>query len=280
MNLENLTIRKVNGDLQLFSLEKLHSALSRSGASAVEINDIENELVKHVYPNMSTREIYKLAMRLLRHKTPGAMARFNLKKAILDLGPEGAPFEHFMGKLFQHQGFEVKVSIIMQGHCVTHEVDVVATKGKTISLVECKFHNQGRNVDVKIPLYIHARFQDLIDNDLLKKNTLQFQGWIATNSRFTDDAKAFAACKGMKLIGWNYPEKESLRDLIDTTALYPVTCLNSLTSAEKRLLLDEGVVLVKDLYKNPAWLKNIGVREPRMSKCQKEMTFLLQSNTN
>jgi len=58
-----------------------------------------------------------------------------LKKAILQLGPTGYPFERFVGELLKYQGYEAKVGQIVQGNCVQHEVDVVAKKGDTVFLL-------------------------------------------------------------------------------------------------------------------------------------------------
>jgi len=50
------------------------------------------------------------------------------------------------------------------------------------------------------------------------------EGWIVTNTRFPDDAAAYGRCAGMHLVGWNYPANaESLREMIDTAGLHPLT---------------------------------------------------------
>ena len=51
---------------------------------------------------------------------------------------------------------------IVKGHCVNHEIDVIAEKEDYRFMIECKFRNlPGTNCDVKIPLYIQARFKDV-----------------------------------------------------------------------------------------------------------------------
>ncbi|MGS0527278.1 hypothetical protein ACU8V7_21050 [Zobellia nedashkovskayae] len=44
------------------------------------------------------------------------------------MGPTGFPFERFIGALLTYSGYETKVGIVMDGICVTHEIDVVAEK--------------------------------------------------------------------------------------------------------------------------------------------------------
>ena len=60
----------------------------------------------------------------------------------MELGPSGFPFENFIGHIFRHDGYSTDVGVIMQGNCVTHEVDVLACKDDRCYIVECKYHNQ------------------------------------------------------------------------------------------------------------------------------------------
>lgn len=263
--------------MEEFSMEKFHRSLAKSHATEEEIIKVEKELANLVYPGISTREIYKLASKMLKRQTPGHSARFSLKRAIMQLGPSGYPFEKFIGALFAAKGYKTEVSQILTGRCVSHEVDVVAKLNQELVLVECKYHNfPGMNVDVKVPLYIHSRFQDLLDNGILEPAFNQFSGWIATNSRFSNDAMAFGNCKGLKLLGWNYPENEGLKDEIDRYRLYPLTCLSFLSRQEKNYFLDQGLVLVKELVENQHWIKNSIIPKNRISGLMKEIEDLNQ----
>jgi len=101
-------------------------------------------------------------------------------------------------------------------------------------MVECKFHNrQGYKCDVKIPLYIKSRFEDVKKEwEKRKDHESKFhEGWVVTNTRFTEDAIQYGKCSGLKLIGWDYPQQGSIRDRINLSGLHPVTCLTSLTKA-------------------------------------------------
>lgn len=194
----------------------------------------------------------------------------------MTLGPSGYPFEKFIGALFSARGYDVKVGQVLNGRCVTHEVDVVATKGDELVLVECKYHNlAGVNVDVKVPLYIHSRFQDLLDNGALKEPQNRFLGWIATNSRFSDDAESFGRCKGINLLSWNFPNGNGLKDLIDELRLYPITCLFSLSNGEKKFLLESGIVMAKEIAENPNWLQKAGVEKGRLDRALAEIQELI-----
>ena len=208
---------------------------------------------------------------LLRTHSKNHAARYYLKKGIMELGPSGFPFEKFIDGLFKHQGYTVEVGKILQGKCVTHEIDVIDEKENQLNLMECKYRNQPViAVDVKTPLYIHSRFEDVLANEFLKYKEKTFTGWVITNSKFTSDAIAYGGCKGMQLLGWDYPVHNSLKDWVDRTGLYPLTCLTSLTRSEKEWLLLKDYVLVKDIYNNQQLLLKAGVKEIRIKAVSEE----------
>jgi hypothetical protein len=165
----------------------------------------------------------------------------------------------------------------MQGKCVSHEVDVVAKKEEQYIVAECKFHSEeGRNCDVKIPLYIQSRYQDIVmqykNND--KPNSVPNEGWVVTNTRFTVDAINYGKCSGLYLLSWDYPEGNSIRDRIDRIGLYPITTSTLLTLSEKQFLLSHDVVLCKQLLKDSFYLDHLGISENRQQKILKEIKQL------
>ncbi len=74
-----------------------------------------------------------------------AAAKYSLKRAILDLGPSGFPFESYLAKIFEFEGYQTAVDQVIKGGCVEHEVDVVLTKKgekkSEVIYIEAKFHN-------------------------------------------------------------------------------------------------------------------------------------------
>ncbi|HLR91356.1 MAG TPA: hypothetical protein VK040_10390 [Balneolaceae bacterium] len=74
---------------------------------------------------------------------------------------------------------------------------------------------------------------------------------VYTNTRFTSDAIQYGKCVGLLLTSWDYPRGNGLKDRIDKSGLHPLTALTTLTKAEKTKLLDEGIVLCKELHGNP-----------------------------
>ncbi len=250
MQNNNFNITKKSGEIIRFDTEKLRKSFERSGASQPDIDYVIANLSEYVYDGISTKKLFQLAYKLLKKKSIEVAGRYRLKNAIMELGPSGYPFEKFVAELFKYQGFETEVGTIVNGHCVTHEVDVIAQKeGKKI-MIECKFHgNTNTKSDVKVALYIHSRY-----NDVLKawqktdpKTIQEYQGWLVTNTRFTEDAVQYANCVGLHLVSWDYPYQGSLRERIDISGLHPITVLQSLNKREKQIMLEKGYVLCRML---------------------------------
>ena len=135
-----------------------------------------------------------------------------------------------------------------------HEVDVVAYNDKKLLMVEAKFHNElGTKSDLKVVLYIKARFDDLRGNvfNYGKSNRRITDSWLVTNTKFSSTAIHYGICQNLTMIGGNYPDKGNLQDMIENEGLHPITGLFSLSSADKRLLIKEGIVLSSNIKKNP-----------------------------
>jgi hypothetical protein len=271
------TIVKASGEQTIFSADKLKSSLLRSGASKEIANEIVEKIAAELYEDMPTSVIYGKAFRLLKQYKKGFAAKYKLKTAIMELGPTGFPFEQFVARVFECLGYTTQTGKFISGRCVTHEVDVIAQKEGVESLVECKFHQQkGVFCDVKIPLYISARFRDIQDNkDNLNKEKIShpFTGWVVTNTHFTKDAISYGLCAGLKLMGWDFPAKDSLRELVDKYGIHPITCLTTLTKQEKQQLLEKNIVLCSDLENHWELLGHI-IHPERIIKVKEECKHL------
>lgn len=271
-------VTKASGIQEPFDIEKLRLSLQRAGATEQAIERILTDTLNEYTPGISTRKIYKRAFKFLRKKEKPHAARYKLKQAIMELGPSGFPFERLVGALLDSLGYTSQVGQIVQGRCVQHEIDVVAHRAGMHILVECKYHNQpGRISDVKVPLYIKARFDDIRERweQEHQPQYLFDKGWIFTNTRFSADALKYGTCAGLKLISWDFPAKENLRELIDHSGLFPLTSLTSLSKTEKQQLLTQGLVLCKEVLQNPASLLQAGIPLPRHKAIYLEVEALL-----
>ncbi len=265
-------ITKYSGEKELFDVHKFRRSLKRSGASPRMISQLIRE-IEEMPELKSTHDIYEFALSRLHKENPPVAARYNLKRALFDLGPSGFPFEKFIAEVFKEQGFTTSVDQVIPGKCVMHEVDVIATMKNKHAMIECKFHNQqGIKADVKVTLYVKSRFDDIMDawtQDKSRGHKLD-EAWVATNTKFTAQAIQYADCVNLRLLGWSYPEHNNLAELIDTLGLHPITALVSLNSHQKQQLINEGFVLCRDLHKSEQLLRHLGFSEHHIKQLMKE----------
>ena len=277
MKTESFDIIKSSGEKVKFSLEKLRASLNRTGAEKEIVDQILDKVRDELYQGISTKEIYNRAFSLLKKNKSHFASKYKLKKAIYELGPTGFPFERFVSAILEYSGYKTEVGTILQGKCVTHEIDVIAHKQNETTIIECKFHNeQGLNCNVKIPLYINSRYKDVKTHwDANPKNgTTLTKGWVVTNTRFTEDALDYGKCCGLYLLSWDYPENDGLKDRIDRLGLYPITVSTLLTNREKQFLLSRDVVLCNDLLNDKFYLDHLGVSDSRKDKILNEISQL------
>jgi len=274
----DIIVIKNTGEKAVFEVEKLKQALLRSGASNDEVNLVVNDVTRQLYNGIHTKKIYQIAYNILRRKSKRTAGRYRLKQAVMELGPSGYPFEKFMGRLFENRGYQTQIGQIVQGKCVTHEIDVIANNGQEQVMVECKFHSsKAQKSDVKVSLYIQSRFLDVKAAWEQKEELkgINFVGMIATNTRFTEDARDFANCMGLRVISWDYPSKNNLRNWIDQSGYHPITALQSLRKKDKQLLLENNLVLCRELVSNQAKMHNLGFSQSIIKKVLNEAEKLI-----
>ena len=276
-NAQEMVITKTDGREVIFDSHRLEASLERAGATPSLRQAIVAEVISGLYPRISTKEIYDRAFRILRANSRPTAARYKLKRAIMELGPTGFPFEKFVAEVLKRQGFSTETGIITEGYCVSHEVDVVAHRENVHLYIECKYHSTlTRTSDVKTALYVHSRFLDIkkameaahADSDRT------YEGGIYTNTRFTSDALRYGVCAGLRMVGWDYPIGDSLKDQVERSGLYPVTCLTTLNKKEKQLLLSKNVVLCRRIYNQPELLQALGMSNKKLREVREEIEGL------
>jgi len=274
-----MKIVKHSGNIVEFNPSKLRQSLLKSGASPMTVSTIFKTIEKEIYEGISTKQIYKMAFGLLKKECHSHAARYNLKEAVRMLGPAGFFFEKYIARLFAAEKYQTVTNLVLRGNCVSHEIDVLVKKDNEIAMVECKFHmGKDANSDVKVPMYILSRFNDLKDgrHTIFTRNDVVSRCWIVSNNRFTSDAIAFAKCSKLNLLCWDYPEKNNLKTKNDTHHMYPVTCLTTLSLAEKDKLLVLDVILVKEIINNSECLEKIGLSPNRIKNVMKESSQLCE----
>ena len=272
-----MKIIKHSGAIVDFNREKLKQSLLKSGANKSLVSEVLKTIEEQIYEGIATKQIYKLAFSLLKKASNAHAARYNLKEAIQLLGPAGFFFEKYIARIFASEKYNTVTNLVLKGKCVFHEIDILVKKNEAISMVECKFHiGKDANTDVKVPMYILSRYNDLKDREhpIFSQKDHLSKCWIVTNNRFTTDAITFAKCSDLNLLSWNYPETNNLKTKNDTNSLYPVTCLTTLSLAEKDKLLVLDVILVKELINNSDSLERIGLSPNRIKNVLKEASEL------
>lgn len=257
---KEILITKASGETEMFSGQKLRTSLGKAGASRETIDIIVRNVVNELREGMTTKQIYSKAFSYLRRKDRPTAGRYHLRVAIMELGPSGRPFEKFVGRLLEAEGFSTKVAVIARGRCISHELDVIAHKDNVHIMVECKFHNrQDTKSDAKVALYVQARFEDIEKRWKAEPEhgTKLHAVWLVTNTKLTSDATNYAKCVHMRALGWNYPEVDSLQELVERHHMHPVTCLTLLNRLEKQELIQQGFILCKDLLSNRDILQKV-----------------------
>ncbi|NDY41504.1 ATPase [Dissulfurirhabdus thermomarina] len=243
-----VTVQKSTGDVEAFDAEKLRASLLRSGADPATADEIVRRVLREVPPETSTKRIYRLARRHLNRLHHASGLRYSLKRALFRLGPTGYPFERYVGEIFRNYGYSVEVGALVEGRCVTHEVDVVAVDETRVYAMECKYHNTAaRTSDVKVALYVHSRMRDLEPVLAARHPGRAFSGWLVTNTRCTGDAVRYAECAGLKIMGWRHPRNGSLERMIEAKRLYPVTIVSGIQRGLVDRLVQRRIILLRDL---------------------------------
>src|SRR5690349_11519846 len=122
----NVFILKSSGDVAPFYVDKLKRSLLKSGATEEQAEKIISQIQQNLYEGISTKAIYQRAYQLLMGEARSLAAKYKLKRAIMELGPTGFPFEKYIAAIFHQEGYVVQTGAIVEGHCVNHEIDIIA----------------------------------------------------------------------------------------------------------------------------------------------------------
>lgn len=238
-----MKVIKASGMEEKFSSGKIYNTIIEAGGSGKLARNIISVVKNAYHESMTTQEILEIVLRELKD-FPDIRARYDLKRAIMSLGPSGFPFEQFFGDLLNHYGYETSVGNFIKGKIITHEVDIIAKEknlGKSF-MVECKYHNEpGTSTNLHPAMYTYARFLDLNEKERPD------MPWLVTNTKCTKDAKGYAKGVGLKITGWNFPKEKSLQKLVKEKKLYPITIIKSISHKTKEKLFQARIMIAKNL---------------------------------
>lgn len=271
-------IVKAGGSNEVYDPGRLITSLMRAGAGSYAAERIASTITDMVVPGMSSKEVYSRAFAMLRKESRPVAARYALRRALLELGPTGHPFEDFISHLFRALGWQVETRKMIQGACVTHEVDFYASKPleNTHLAAELKYHNDPNyKTDLKVALYVKSRFDDIFSCDPAVRECPIDRGLLVTNTKFTSEAITYAECAGVELLGWGYPVNNSLFMQMARAKIYPITALTRLSRAEKNLLLDNRVIAVDQVLANRRLLDPLHLAADRVGELFAEAEGML-----
>jgi len=269
-----ISVVKSNGERESFNVLKLEHSLLNAGVSPAISQKIIQVVQGELVDGMTTAEIYRHAFFLLHKMEKTSALRYSLRRALSELGPSGFPFEKFVAEIFKAQGYQVETDKMIKGYCAEHELDVIAYNDKKLIMTEVKFHNQnGIKTDLKVALYVKARFDDLrkMHYHYGGRDMVLSEGLLITNTKFTKSAISYAMCAGVGMIGWNYPAKGNLHDLIVENKMHPITSLISLSADEKKYLIGRGFVICSTVMEKLSVLQEGGFSQKRINDIIEEI---------
>ena len=278
----SVLVTKADGTTEPFKVEKLRRSLRRSGASQKEVNYVIDTINKELVNGMLTQDIYRRAFAILHDQELPAAARYSLRRALFGLGPTGFPFELFLARLFEAEGYTTRVNINLAGKCVVHELDVGAFNDDHSFVAEAKFHSRpGIKSDLQVAMYSYARLLDLRDSRICQDDICGVKEfWLVTNTKFTSAAMEYGACVGLTMLSWNYPRNNNLHDRIQRAGIYPVTVLQTLSQKQAQMLIDREVILCRDIVHQPHTLRHLHLSATAAEAVVQEAQALIGPNSS
>jgi len=276
-----ISVIKFDGRRQDFQKEKIVRTCLRMHANHRQAIEIANKIERKAYDGITTKEILRLIFSYLKEYRPEVKHQIDLREAISLLRPK-PDFESFVQILLREIGYDVIPNQILRGRCVEHEIDGIAKKNDKTILVEVKHHlNHHAYTGIDVCLVAQARTEDLVDGFHSDSNKIKFDKiMIVCNTKFSDQAKQYADCKDIELIGWRMPFDHGLEQIIEEKRLYPITFLKGLDRETEEKLGNSGIVLLKQLIRFDAneLRKVTGIQIKKLRNLVESAKDILSSN--
>jgi hypothetical protein len=243
---------KINGEREEFDKTKIFHTCKRTGVSDQVANKIADEVEAAIYDGITTKKILDMVLKKLKQEHPKHSQRYGLREAVAKLDPEEHEFEKYVSHLWEGHGYKTKWDQIVQGECIEHQIDVVAEKDGKRYLLECKHHtNPHRWCGLGTMLQVWAVIDDVRKGYEKDKANEGYENiWLITNTKFSAHAVRYANAKGIILTGWNYPDGNDLRGMIDAKDMDPIDMIDMPEPVRKKFS-KAGIILLKDLLRLP-----------------------------
>lgn len=170
----SITVKKWGKSREPYDQSKVKRTLDRYGLAEKEINDILPKIENRLYDGIATKKI----LTIIREEIDRAEyhpKKSDLRKALCSM--RSAPdFEIFIQELFRGLGYKVTTNKVIQGYCVTHEIDGVAEIDGKKYYIETKHHS---TTHIRIPfidsLAVKAKLDDIKHGYMKGKNDIDFE---------------------------------------------------------------------------------------------------------
>ena len=243
-----VSVIKADGSRQLFDKAKVAQTCLRMGADSYTAYEVAERVERRVYDGMPTRVVLQLIFTYLRRYRPAVSHVFDLRRGISIMEPK-PEFEAFIRILLTHNGFEVTPNRVLNGRCSEHEVDGIAKKDGVTYFVEVKHHYSYHALtgldESRIAWAVLEDVRDAFTAGLADVKI--DRAMIVTNTRYSDHAIRYGACKEIMQVGWSSPQYIGINDMVKQGKLYPLSCLRGLRVEDRLRLVNAGFLLIKQL---------------------------------
>jgi ATP cone domain/Restriction endonuclease len=241
-------VTKADGSRQQFDRNKIVATCMRMGATRNEAEQIAGKIESRVYDGMSTAKVLQMIFQFIRRFKPQANRLYDLRRG-LSLMSSKPEFERFVQVLLANVGFDVDPNRVLRGKCIEHEVDAIARKNGVTYFVEAKHHyNYHAYTGLDESRIARALLEDVTEGFNLGLTELKVdKAMIVTNTKYSEQAVQYGACRNILQIGWSTPIDLGLRDIIQARNLYPLSCIKGLKTDARVQLVDSDIILISQL---------------------------------
>ena len=211
-----LSVVKYSGESQAFDEEKVLKSITNSGVTREEALKILSKIKPSLYDGISTRNLYKLVYKTIdKESLKENVSLYRMRETLGKIG--SFEFEKFVKGLLEKRGFNCAYDLIVEGDCISHQIDIIAKKEDKVFYVEVKHHkNHHRDTGLGEVCEIWARYDDMRKGFEKGKSNFDFSApWLFTNTKISSHGQKYAKCKSMKLTSWKVGlDNSSLEDKI------------------------------------------------------------------
>ncbi len=270
-----MEVVKWDGTHEAFDIHKLERSISRLGAPPEIANAIAEQIEVEAHSGMTTQKIYDLAKAKLKEYEPAMHFREDLRTGLARF-KGGYDFEKYVRLIFRAHGLDVQDNKVIQGRCVTHEIDGVLEDGDDVIYLEVKHHSSVHKLTpFDVTLAAKAKWDDIQAGYELGTNNFHFtKVLVVSNTKLSSHARSYADCIGLDHLGWNVPEGRGIDVLIEEKSLYPITILKGIQRRERDVLLEREIMTLSQLEASDVRIDAIS--DSRLSELQEKAGKILR----